>query len=54
MVKDIMSMPYLAGDNPDGPVLLLFDYIPDILASARKEFKHRVCGLQIKQHFFYQ
>jgi hypothetical protein len=41
----------LAGDNPDGPVLLLFDYIPDILASARKEFKHRVCGLQIKQHF---
>jgi fucokinase len=47
-VKDFLSMPYLAGDNPDGPAMLLFDNIMGILVSTMKEIKDQGCRLQVK------
>jgi len=35
MGKAFLPLPYLAGDNPDGPVPLLFDHILAISSSAR-------------------
>jgi fucokinase len=46
MVKAFLPVPYLAGDNPDGPVPLLFDHILAISASARQAFKNQGCGFQ--------
>ncbi|KAJ0962130.1 hypothetical protein J5N97_029958 [Dioscorea zingiberensis] len=39
MGKVFLPLPYLAMDNPDGPVPLLFDHILAISASARHAFK---------------
>lgn len=41
MGKAFLPVPYLAGDNPDGPVPLLFDHILAISASARQAFKNQ-------------
>ncbi|KAJ1299122.1 hypothetical protein BS78_01G507400 [Paspalum vaginatum] len=38
MGKAFLPLPYLAGDNPDGPVPLLFDHILAISSSARQAF----------------
>ncbi|XP_040377926.1 bifunctional fucokinase/fucose pyrophosphorylase [Oryza brachyantha] len=39
MGKAFLPLPYLAGDNPDGPVPLLFDHILAISSSARQAFR---------------
>ncbi|XP_074582376.1 bifunctional fucokinase/GDP-fucose pyrophosphorylase [Curcuma longa] len=39
MGKVFLPLPYLAADNPDGPVPLLFDHILAISSSARQAFK---------------
>ncbi|PKA46527.1 Bifunctional fucokinase/fucose pyrophosphorylase [Apostasia shenzhenica] len=39
MGKVFLPLPYLAEDNPDGPVPLLFDHILAISSSARQAFK---------------
>ncbi|KAF7062519.1 hypothetical protein CFC21_069108 [Triticum aestivum] len=41
MGKAFLPVPYLAGDNPDGPVPLLFDHILAVSASARQAFKNQ-------------
>ncbi|GJN30076.1 hypothetical protein PR202_gb18354 [Eleusine coracana subsp. coracana] len=41
MGKAFLPLPYLAGDNPDGPVLLLFDHILAVSSSARQAFKNQ-------------
>ncbi|KAL6659949.1 hypothetical protein ACP70R_002071 [Stipagrostis hirtigluma subsp. patula] len=41
MGKAFLPLPYLAGDNPDGPVPLLFDHILAISSSARQAFKNQ-------------
>ncbi|KAK8941426.1 Bifunctional fucokinase/fucose pyrophosphorylase [Platanthera zijinensis] len=40
MGKVFLPLPYLAADNPDGPVPLLFDHILAISAGARQAFKN--------------
>ncbi|KAK1306444.1 Bifunctional fucokinase/fucose pyrophosphorylase [Acorus calamus] len=40
MGKVFLPLPYLAGDDPDGPVPLLFDHILAISSSARQAFKN--------------
>lgn len=40
MGKVFLPLPYLAADNPDGPVPLLFDHILAISSSARQAFKN--------------
>lgn len=40
MGKVFLPLPYLAMDNPDGPVPLLFDHILAISSSARQAFKN--------------
>ncbi|KAK8969455.1 Bifunctional fucokinase/fucose pyrophosphorylase [Platanthera guangdongensis] len=42
MGKVFLPLPYLAADNPDGPVPLLFDHILAISAGARQAFKTKV------------
>lgn len=39
MGKVFLPLPYLAADNPDGSVPLLFDHILAISSSARQAFK---------------
>lgn len=41
MGKVFLPLPYLAGDNPDGPVPLLFDHILAISSSARQAFNNQ-------------
>ncbi|CAN6302578.1 unnamed protein product [Urochloa humidicola] len=41
MGKAFLPLPYLAGDNPDGPVPLLFDHILAISSSARQAFNNQ-------------
>lgn len=41
MGKVFLPLPYLAADNPDGPVPLLFDHILAISSSARQAFKNK-------------
>ncbi|URD82368.1 L-fucokinase [Musa troglodytarum] len=41
MGKVFLPLPYLAADNPDGPVPLLFDQILAISSSARQAFKNK-------------
>ncbi|KAL6847537.1 hypothetical protein ACP4OV_022563 [Aristida adscensionis] len=41
MGKAFLPLPYLAGDNPDGPVPLLFDHILAISSNARQAFKNQ-------------
>lgn len=41
MGKAFLPLPYLAGDNPDGPVPLLFDHILAVSSSARQAFKNQ-------------
>ncbi|OEL29849.1 Bifunctional fucokinase/fucose pyrophosphorylase [Dichanthelium oligosanthes] len=41
MGKAFLPLPYLAGDNPDGPVPLLFDHILAISSSARQAFDNQ-------------
>lgn len=41
MGKAFLPVPYLAGDNPDGPVPLLFDHILAVSSSARQAFKNQ-------------
>lgn len=43
MGKVFLPLPYLATDNPDGPVPLLFDHILAISSSARQAFKDEGC-----------
>lgn len=45
MGKVFLPLPYLAGDNPDGPVPLLFDHILAISSSARQAFNNQGCSL---------
>jgi len=45
MGKAFLPLPYLAGDNPDGPVPLLFDHILAISSSARQAFNNQGCSL---------
>ncbi|XP_020085219.1 bifunctional fucokinase/fucose pyrophosphorylase isoform X2 [Ananas comosus] len=40
MGKVFLPLPYLASDNPDGPIPLLFDHILAISSSARQAFKN--------------
>ncbi|PSS03922.1 Fucose-1-phosphate guanylyltransferase [Actinidia chinensis var. chinensis] len=40
MGKVFLPLPYLASDDPDGPVPLLFDHILAVSACARQAFKH--------------
>ncbi|MQL72465.1 hypothetical protein Taro_004809, partial [Colocasia esculenta] len=40
MGKAFLPLPYLAADNPDGPVPLLFDHILAISSCARQAFKN--------------
>ncbi|TYH95806.1 hypothetical protein ES332_A12G132500v1 [Gossypium tomentosum] len=40
MGKVFLPLPFLAADNPDGPVLLLFDHILAIASCARQAFKN--------------
>lgn len=40
MGKVFLPLPYLAADNPDGPVPLLFDHILAVSAGARQAFKN--------------
>ncbi|KAL0913103.1 hypothetical protein M5K25_016535 [Dendrobium thyrsiflorum] len=40
MGKVFLPLPYLAADNPDGPVPLLFDHILAISSNARQAFKN--------------
>lgn len=40
MGKVFLPLPYLATDNPDGSVPLLFDHILAISSSARQAFKN--------------
>lgn len=44
MGKAFLPLPYLAGDNPDGPVPLLFDHILAVSSSARQAFKNQGCS----------
>jgi fucokinase len=44
MGKAFLPLPYLAGDNPDGPVPLLFDHILAISSSARQAFNNQGCS----------
>ncbi|RLN42029.1 bifunctional fucokinase/fucose pyrophosphorylase [Panicum miliaceum] len=46
MGKAFLPLPYLAGDNPDGPVPLLFDHILAISSSARQAFNNQGCSLE--------
>ncbi|EMS53762.1 hypothetical protein TRIUR3_33105 [Triticum urartu] len=41
MGKAFLPVPYLAGDNPDGPVPLLFDHIRGIQRKASIQDRHR-------------
>ncbi|KAJ8511781.1 hypothetical protein OPV22_002215 [Ensete ventricosum] len=41
MGKVFLPLPYLAADNPDGPVPLFFDRILAISSSARQAFKNK-------------
>ncbi|KAJ3682132.1 hypothetical protein LUZ60_014705 [Juncus effusus] len=41
MGKVFLPLPFLAGDNPDGPVPLLFDHILAISSCARQSFKNQ-------------
>ncbi|KAJ4784147.1 L-fucokinase/GDP-L-fucose pyrophosphorylase [Rhynchospora pubera] len=41
MGKVFLPLPYLAGDNPDGPVPLLFDHILAISSCSRQAFKNQ-------------
>jgi fucokinase len=50
MGKAFLPVPYLAGDNPDGPVPLLFDHILAVSASARQAFKNQGCGANLEQN----
>lgn len=40
MGKVFMPLPFLAADDPDGPVPLLFDHILAIASCARQAFKN--------------
>lgn len=40
MGKVFLPLPYLAADDPDGPVPLLFDHILAISSCARQAFKN--------------
>lgn len=40
MGKVFLPLPYLAADDPDGPVPLLFDHILAIASCARQAFKN--------------
>lgn len=40
MGKVFLPLPYLAADDPDGPVPLLFDHILAIASYARQAFKN--------------
>lgn len=40
MGKVFLPLPYLAGDDPDGPVPLLFDHILAIASCARQALKN--------------
>lgn len=40
MGKVFLPLPYLAADDPDGPVPLLFDHILSISSCARQAFKN--------------
>ena len=53
MGKAFLPVPYLAEDNPDGPVPLLFDHILAVSASARQAFKDQGCGTQSIPPFSY-
>lgn len=51
MGKVFLPLPYLASDDPDGPVPLLFDHILAIASCARQAFKNEgwlFCLLQYK------
>lgn len=41
MGKVFLPLPYLAADDPDGPVPLLFDHILAIASCARQAFKNQ-------------
>lgn len=43
MGKVFLPLPYLAADDPDGPVPLLFDHILAIASCARQAFKNEGC-----------
>lgn len=43
MGKVFLPLPYLAADDPDGPVPLLFDHILAIASCARQAFKNAGC-----------
>jgi fucokinase len=43
MGKAFLPLPYLAGDNPDGPGPLLFDHILAVSSSARQPFENQGC-----------
>lgn len=45
MGKVFLPLPYLAADDPDGPVPLLFDHIIAIASCARQAFKNEGCLL---------
>lgn len=45
MGKVFLPLPYLAADDPDGPVPLLFDHILAIASCARQAFKNEGCLL---------
>jgi len=40
MGKVFLPLPYLAADDPDGPVPLLFDHILAVSSCARQAFKN--------------
>lgn len=41
MGKVFLPLPYLAADDPDGPVPLLFDHILAIASCARQAFQNK-------------
>ena len=43
MGKVFLPLPYLASDDPDGPVPLLFDHILAISSCARQAYKNEGC-----------
>lgn len=45
MGKVFLPLPFLAADDPDGPVPLLFDHILAIASCARQAFKNEGCFL---------
>ena len=45
MGKVFLPLPYLAAEDPDGPVPLLFDHILAISSCARQAFKNEGCLL---------